>query len=153
MPTQPTYSISVEGTVPDWGAGSDLGDISGDGYDDILISNNREEGLSYTIYSLHQVSVEDNTKPDKMNIKNYPNPFHDNTAFKCDLPKNKFKNGKIEIFNIKGQKIKEINIDSNANPNWDSRDYNGNKVASGVYFYKVVSPGYNSSFNKMLYIK
>jgi len=52
-------------------------------------------------------------------------------------------NVNIKIFNILGQEIYELadrNFESGKHTlMWNGRDYNGNKVAKGLYFYRLQS--------------
>jgi hypothetical protein len=74
------------------------------------------------------------------------------------------KRGKIEIFNIKGQKIKEMKVSrnlsdklksqnrSNYSKMWDLKNSNNKRVSSGVYFYKISIDEVNHT-GKMLILK
>ncbi|MBC8526939.1 MAG: T9SS type A sorting domain-containing protein [Candidatus Cloacimonetes bacterium] len=73
--------------------------------------------------------------------KIYPNPFKEyiNFSFFLSEPAKV----SLEIYNIRGQKIAIIanNKEFNKGPKkllWDGTDYNGKKVGSGIYLYKVV---------------
>lgn len=72
-------------------------------------------------------------------FQNYPNPFNPTTNIEYDLPKS----GKVEIkiFNLNGQQIRHfVHGSQNAGIHrivWDSKDEQGNLVASGVYLYQV----------------
>lgn len=84
----------------------------------------------------------------------YPNPFNPNTTISFDLVENSFVN--IEIFNIKGQKIKTL-LNDNVNAGrhrviWNGTDDNYKKVSSGVYFYKMQA-GDHSQLKKMVMMK
>ncbi len=86
--------------------------------------------------------------------KNYPNPFNPETTISFDLNKNQ--NVKLEIFNIKGQKVKTLcNDNLNAGNHkyiWNGTDSNNRKVASGVYFAKMTSKSLNKT-QKMILMK
>ena len=69
-------------------------------------------------------------------LYNYPNPFHNQTKIFFDLPLY-VNNPIIEIFNIKGQKIRTFNHEIQMSIIWDGRDNHRNKVLSGVYFYQI----------------
>ncbi|MDD4155044.1 MAG: FlgD immunoglobulin-like domain containing protein [Candidatus Cloacimonetes bacterium] len=62
----------------------------------------------------------------------------------------------IEIFNIKGQKVKSlINEEISAGRHsvvWNGQDENHKKVSSGVYFYKMQAGKY-IKINKMIMMK
>ena len=71
--------------------------------------------------------------------QNYPNPFNTETVITFALPRSG--NVKIEIFNILGQKVREL-VDEKVTAGykkvvWDGRDNAGQLLASGIYFYKI----------------
>ena len=89
-----------------------------------------------------------------LTISNYPNPFNPETSINFNLPSES--KVKIEIFNVKGQKIK-ILVDQkftsgNHKVVWDGTNQSNQTVGSGVYFYKVQSENQTAT-NKMLLIK
>lgn len=81
---------------------------------------------------------------------NYPNPFKDRTVFIYDLTQ-RVGSFKIKIYTVSGRLIRvleESNVySSGASMNeggyheviWDGRDQDGNFVANGVYFYKMIA--------------
>lgn len=78
-----------------------------------------------------------------IDVYNYPNPMKDKTDFTfklTSLPDEL----KIIIYTIAGRKIKEINMTNNLLKydfnivTWDGKDAEGNKIANGVYLYKLV---------------
>ncbi len=86
--------------------------------------------------------------------KNYPNPFNPETTIPYFLDKNERITAKIEIYNIKGKKIKtyhDLKTGNNAII-WNGTDTNGNVMSSGVYFYKLITNN-NIQTNKMILIK
>ncbi len=89
-----------------------------------------------------------------LTVNNYPNPFQEST--KLNIHGIKGKSVIVEIFNIKGQRVKLLNnlkVDGgNSNHTWDGRDNKGNKLASGLYFAKIIS-GNQSTTKKMLIMK
>jgi hypothetical protein len=85
---------------------------------------------------------------------NYPNPFNPETTISYSV-----KNSApvaIEIYNTKGQKVRTLVNETKASGNysvrWDGTDENGQKVTSGVYFYKMNTGKYTSS-KKMILMK
>ncbi len=90
--------------------------------------------------------------------QNYPNPFNPTTTISFSLTAKDAKNAKVEIFNLKGQKMKEFTIPHSSSliPNqiiWNGTDQNNQPVSSGVYFYKLVSNGKDIASKKMLLLK
>jgi hypothetical protein len=86
--------------------------------------------------------------------QNSPNPFTQNTEIKYVL--DKVSAISLEIFNVKGQKIRTLVNDYKAKgsytASWDATDGNNNSVSSGVYFYRL-SDGKTSQTRKMLLLK
>ncbi len=81
-----------------------------------------------------------------LSLNNYPNPFKDKTTFTFNLQGEKRPDsGKIKIYTSAGRLIKEISLDNltigyNQVP-WDGRDNDGDAIANGVYFYKMILTG------------
>ena len=85
---------------------------------------------------------------------NYPNPFNPETRISFSLDKSQ--NVSIEIYNIKGQKVKTlVNGELPAKNHviiWRGDDDFGKSVGSGVYFYKMKTGNYTET-KKMLMLK
>lgn len=86
--------------------------------------------------------------------QNYPNPFNASTVIRFTLPAS----GKVEldVFNILGQNIKTL-ADQNLSAGyqqiiWDGTDQSGNKVASGIYFYRLKTDSFSET-KKMVFLK
>ena len=83
--------------------------------------------------------IEVSSKPE-LN-QNYPNPFNPITKISFNLKE--ASKVKLEVFNIKGQKIKTLrvaNLDSgNHSVTWSGKDDTGNSVSSGIYMYKLTT--------------
>src|ERR1035437_7341225 len=78
-----------------------------------------------------------------LDVYNYPNPFSKDTYFTFKLTQIP-DDLKIRIFSVAGRLVKviykksnELNYDFNR-IYWDGRDADGNLLANGVYFYKIV---------------
>jgi hypothetical protein len=87
-------------------------------------------------------------------LYNYPNPFNPITKIIFNLPEEG--NVKLEIYNIKGQKVKTL-LDCYMSPGrseliWNGKDDNGKRVSSGVYFYQLVTEK-KTITKKMILIK
>ncbi|MFZ1520409.1 MAG: C25 family cysteine peptidase, partial [Ignavibacteriaceae bacterium] len=84
--------------------------------------------------------------PDLLQVYNYPNPFSDNTHFTFELrgiiPPEELK---IKIFTVAGRLIREIILPSASlqigfnKIYWDGKDEDGDEIANGLYFYKIIS--------------
>jgi len=79
-------------------------------------------------------SVDDPHNLQSIVIHNYPNPFTSSTVIYYTLPQN-IREAQIEIYNIKGQKIKELSV----NNNQSSVVWNAEGLASGLYFCKLTA--------------
>ncbi|MCK4654931.1 MAG: T9SS type A sorting domain-containing protein [Candidatus Cloacimonetes bacterium] len=88
--------------------------------------------------------------------QNYPNPFNPATTIAYSL--NEAGKVSIEVYNIKGQKVKELLIvtpspDHTLTVTWDGTDENNQPVSSGVYLYKLSIDGKTKAVRKMMMIK
>ena len=98
---------------------------------------------------------------ERIEISNYPNPFSSSTTISFNLTAEDTKGAEIEIYNIKGQKVRTLEcvnyVDAKATESlshivWDGKDDSGKPVNSGIYFYKLKS-GKFSSTKKMILIR
>jgi hypothetical protein len=84
--------------------------------------------------------------------QNYPNPFNPTTMIGFSLPK--LSQVKIEIFNVIGQTVATLadkRMDAGEHSiEWNGRDWSGNQVSSGVYFYRLTSDGFTQSKKMVL---
>ena len=85
---------------------------------------------------------------------NYPNPFNPETTISFDVVKEAPVS--IDIYNVKGQKVKTlVNNVMTAGTHtvvWRGDNNEGNKVTSGVYFYKMNTGSY-TEIKKMVMMK
>ena len=95
-------------------------------------------------------------------LSNHPNPFNPSTTISFSLTTEiteGTESTEIQIFNSKGQKVKTLTFPSRSSGMsegvvvWNGKDDNGNSVASGVYFYKLVSGDKELAANKMLLLR
>jgi hypothetical protein len=106
-------------------------------------SNNAAGNIQY------RVLFEVINKPMISNMLNYPNPFTTSTAFVFTVTGSQVpQNIKIEIMTITGRIVREITKDE-LGPlhigrnitefKWDGTDQYGQKLANGIYLYRVVT--------------
>ena len=86
--------------------------------------------------------------------QNYPNPFNPSTLIKYQLPKTT--HVKLIIYNVLGQEIIKL-VDEDQKPglyqvNWDGRSANGNRLSSGLYFFKIEAKEFVKT-KKMILLK
>lgn len=86
--------------------------------------------------------------------QNYPNPFNPETNIAFELKESG--NVSIEIYNLKGQKVKTLVNDYRSAGDhtvmWNGTDENNNAVSSGIYYYKMKANG-DSATKKMVLMK
>ena len=103
-------------------------------------------GVGISQYEISQIN--------QTKCTNYPNPFNPETKIVFILPEEG--NVKLEIYNIKGQKVKtlvnELLLAGEHSAIWDGRDSNGNRVSSGIYLYQLQT-GSEEQVRKMLLLK
>jgi hypothetical protein len=84
----------------------------------------------------------------------YPNPFNPSTTINFAISSSSVVN--IEIFNVKGQKVKNLFNDTLSGGNyflkWHGTDLNNKPVASGIYFYRITA-GNHQVTSKMILMK
>ncbi len=76
--------------------------------------------------------------------QNYPNPFNPNTVISYNLADNS--PVELTIYNVLGNKIKTLVAGyqpaGQHRIQWNATDEQGNKVASGIYFYQLSTPAF-----------
>jgi hypothetical protein len=116
-------------------------------------------GASGVNFSLNTVvtSVEENLPlvPSGYVLEqNYPNPFNPTTQILFSLPNNE--RVSLTIYNLIGQKMAElVNGIMSAGSHvvtWNGKDSRGLQLPSGVYFYRLESPGFTAA-KRMLMLK
>ena len=93
---------------------------------------------------------EDGNIPDKFYLyQNYPNPFNPVTQIRFDLPEDNF--AEIRLFDGLGNEAGII-LNEFKRAGIYKIDFDGSKLSSGVYFYRLISGGFIET-NKMILIK
>ena len=70
----------------------------------------------------------------------YPNPFNNCTTISFNIPDDNSSNIRIEIYNSKGQMVKQISsLNQNMELIWDGCDDNGHPVNPGLYVLRLLS--------------
>ncbi|MFO7447089.1 MAG: T9SS type A sorting domain-containing protein [Ignavibacteriaceae bacterium] len=81
--------------------------------------------------------------------QNYPNPFNPSTSIKFSIPVNE--NVTLKIYNSIGQEITELVNEVLPAGNY-SIEWNAELLSSGVYYYTITTPQYQSA-RKMILLK
>jgi hypothetical protein len=87
--------------------------------------------------------------------QNHPNPFNPNTTISYDVAAPGLVS--LRIYDVSGRLVRTL-VDEwkgvgRFDQLWDGTDNNGVHVTSGVYFYRMTSPGFKSQTRKMLLLK
>ena len=97
--------------------------------------DNNPDTVAYDVIVSDELLVND--------FYNYPNPMKDETKFIFNLSGFVSQyNFKIKIYTVGGRLIRELDYAANIGNNeipWDGRDSDGDFIANGTYFYKLIS--------------
>ncbi len=100
------------------------------------------------------VKIGDNV-PDHFALQqNYPNPFNPTTTIEYTIPREE--DVRITIYNVRGQEVTTL-VNAHQTPatyrvTWNGRDSRGQKVASGMYLYRIKAGSFSQS-KRMLLLK
>ncbi len=83
-------------------------------------------------------------------FQNYPNPFNPKTNIKYTIPQNDMV--KISLYSILGDKITDL-VNEEKQTGFYTITFNANNLASGVYFYKMITGSGYTSVKKLSIIK
>jgi len=91
----------------------------------------------------------------KPTLSNYPNPFNPTTTISFNSKQyEQDEEIEIEIFNLKGQKVKQFSdLRGQSAVIWNGTDQNNNPVASSIYYYTLKVDGKASLSRKMILLK
>jgi hypothetical protein len=138
-----------------------IGDFNGDGLDDYAFSaiDGRNVGHVYICSGWDEstnVTYENiDLLPEDFQLdQNYPNPFNISTRITYEIPRTA--HVKLEIINIVGQVVATL-LNQEEPPGihsllWDGTDNSNTDVASGIYFYRLISEEYSET-RKMSLLK
>lgn len=100
------------------------------------------------------VAIEPNQNiiPDGFSLsQNYPNPFNPATKIKFAIPGSLAAQIFLSVYDILGREVAVL-VNEQLKPGNYAVDFDGSKLASGVYFYKLITDNFKST-KKMLLIK
>jgi len=133
---------SYPGTTPRFAFRYCTGDCNADGYAVFL---DKVEMLGTVGITPIGTNV-----PKKYSIsQNFPNPFNPTTKIKFDVPKNG--NVTLEVFNNLGQLVSTLH-NGYTNAGYYETSFDGSKLTSGMYFYKLTSKDFTET-KKMILVK
>jgi hypothetical protein len=122
----------------------------------VLVSTGTNNVVS--LLASKQEDVRSSIPRDWMLYQNYPNPFNPSTTIDFDVPEitGKIPRVAVQIFNILGQKVRTIERGihdaGRYSVTWNGASDNGARVASGVYFYRLLAGDYATT-KKMVMLK
>ncbi len=126
----------------------------------ISIAPDSQNSVEYQLFV--PVGAHVQITPPQVSISVHPNPFNPSTEIMFNLTANDAEDAKIEIFNARGRKVRELGIDLSSRTElrdlscsvtWDGTDAAGSPVASGIYFARLVSGGMHLAQAKMLLLQ
>jgi len=112
--------------------------------DHVLSTKAWDNANNSSVFSAN-IKVSTQNEFDLTEVMNHPNPFTNLTSFYYYLSQDADR-VQIKIFTLAGRLIKQIPFASsrrgfNFSSTWDGRDQEGDRVANGVYIYKVTAEG------------
>ena len=119
-------------------------DFDQDGKTDIALVSSVAPGVDslFVLYNLGggTVGIQDqeieNIPANFSLSQNYPNPFNPSTKIEYTLPAES--NVKISVFNILGEKVREL-VNNQMSTGTHSVNFNAGNLASGIYVYRIES--------------
>lgn len=113
--------------------------------------NNSSSSVTFTLFPEGLTSVGNNSgqvKEFKL-YQNYPNPFNPSTSIKYSIPERT--NVKLSVYNILGSEVANL-INETKNAGEYEVEFDGSKLPSGVYLYKIEAGGYKA-MKKLILMK
>jgi hypothetical protein len=97
-------------------------------------NNSSVKDITFKVSTANAVSI--------MNVFNFPNPFTERTSFTFQHNYPEAISVKIKIYTVAGRLIEEISRENIPDKfviiNWNGTDRDGEKLANGIYIYKLV---------------
>ncbi len=101
---------------------------------DLVVGSQNSQQIVPSVYSLEQ---------------NYPNPFNPSTSIKFSVPKQS--NVKLVVYDVVGKEVAVL-VNAMKQPGSYEAVFNGDNLASGVYFYRIEAGAF-TDVKKMVLIK
>ncbi len=119
------------------------------------ITSGIPDSLENFIRSLSLLSTENEIYIDKFMLQdNHPNPFNPLTNIKYSIPNKSVVS--LKIYSLLGKEIltlvNEVKTRGEYSVKWDAKNSLGNKVPSGIYFYKLAASDFTQT-KKMILLK
>ncbi len=132
-----TYNINMDGNSF---YSYSMVDFNGDGCEDLAYIDYFDGKFKVKYNFGNPVNTDEQIPQYKTHLlSNYPNPFNPETKISYSMAK--AGDAELTIYNIKGQKVKNLvndHVDAGEHSIiWNGKDLNGADVSSGVYFYRL----------------
>lgn len=106
-----------------------------------VLSGNFESELSQDLIFEHIITDAENQVEQSFKLSNFPNPFNPTTEIRFSVTQSSVF-ATLEIYNLKGQKVKTFsNLQISQSPNhqivWNGTDDKNQPVSSGIYLYRL----------------
>jgi len=99
------------------------------------------DGISEIAYIIISLNIAEDSAPSSFNLTNFPNPFNPSTEIQFNLERST--HATLTIYNLLGRKIATLTDRQmqagEHSITWYGTDDNGQKVSSGVYFYRLTT--------------
>ena len=122
------------------------------GYNNMMDMNPSETGLFLKKLINLQTGVEDKSGLNRNYFvlsQNYPNPFNPATVISFEIPSRNFV--ELKIYDLLGREITSL-VNEEKDAGKYSIRFNGNDLASGIYFYKLTAGNYSQT-KKLILMK
>ncbi|HEX7342783.1 MAG TPA: FG-GAP-like repeat-containing protein, partial [bacterium] len=164
----PDARIQGVASYYNWGEEISVGDLNGDGRDEILISSSNywfEQGLAqlFTGPEGEWIDYGAVVAPGDLShtpgwyklAQNYPNPFNSSTSIHFELGKPSTVN--LKIYDIQGNEIKQLIVNKEMLPggynvSWNSKNEHNQAVSSGIYLLELQVDQYRQ-MKKMVLVR
>jgi photosystem II stability/assembly factor-like uncharacterized protein len=101
------------------------------------------------ITPINEEYISSNIPHEFLLYQNYPNPFNPSTTIEFTLPKSEFV--KLKVYNILGKEVAII-VSNKLNQGNYNYQFDGSNLASGIYYYQIVTGEYRK-VKKMILLR
>jgi hypothetical protein len=109
----------------------------------------RYDGVSYRTLLIPLTNVRENSKPESMLLKTFPNPFNPSITISFTVTQKSLI--KLDIFSFEGKKVATL-VEDTKEPGTYSVEWKPENLASGLYLCRIKTACFTET-SKMLFIK